>query len=136
MRFQQAPRRRPTVNITSLIDVLFLLLTFFLITTSFTEQSVLKVELPSMQHSDKVRQEKRFVLDVDAQGNMHYDGQAVTREALRTALIAVVQEVEASGGLIFRADKSLSYGEVMGLLDLIRGTGIRRVSNAITESGK
>ena len=133
MRLVDAPRRRPTVNITSLIDVLFLLLTFFLVTTSFIEQSALKVELPSMQHTDQVRQERQFVLNVDASGAMNYGGQAVTREILREKLTALAQDVDAGGGLILRADRELPYGDVMEILDLIRGTGIRRVSNATTD---
>ena len=136
MRLQEVPRKRPTVNITSLIDVLFLLLTFFLVTTSFIEQSALKVELPSMEHSDQVREPKRFILNVGADGSMQYEGVAVTRDVLKQKLTEAVEEIDASGGLVLRADRVLPYGEVMGILDLIRSTGIRRVSNATVPTGE
>lgn len=126
MQFTDRPRRRPSINITSLIDVLFLLLTFFLVTTSFIEQSALKVELPSMEHSDRVQQEKRFVLDVAPGGQMRYDGQDVSRESLGVRLKAAAQEINAGGGLVLRADQAVSHGEVISILDLIRGSGIRR----------
>ena len=77
MRFSDKPKRRPTINITSLIDVLFLLLTFFLVTTTFIEQAALKVELPSMQNADRVQQEKRFILNVSKDGQMVYNGEVV-----------------------------------------------------------
>ncbi len=126
MQFYQKPKRRPYINITSLIDVLFLLLTFFLVTTSFIEQSALKVELPSMENAERVQQPKRFVLDLDPDGGIQYDGQPVERAALGVRLQAVSEEINASGGLVLRADRHLPHGEVIGVLDIIRGAGIRR----------
>ena len=126
MRLYQKPKRRPYINITSLIDVLFLLLTFFLITTSFIEQSALKVELPSMENADRVTQPKRYVLDVASDGGIHYDGQPVEPAALGVRLQAASDEINASGGLVLRADRDLPHGEVIGVLDMIRGAGIRR----------
>ena len=136
MRLLEKPRRRPSINITSLIDVLFLLLTFFLVSTSFIEQSALKVELPSMQHADRVRQEKTFVLDVSADGEMRYNGEGMARDILQGRLQASVEEINSGGGLVLRADRSLPYGEVMGILDVIRGAGIKRFVIATAEAGE
>ncbi len=135
MQLLQRPRRRPSINITSLIDVLFLLLTFFLVTTTFIEQSALKVELPSMQHSDRVQQEKLFVLNVASDGEMSYNGEGTTREVLQVRLGEAAEEINASGGLVLRADRVLPYGEVMGILDLIKGVGIKRFVIATVEKG-
>ena len=135
MQLYQKPRRRPFINITSLIDVLFLLLTFFLVTTSFIEQSALKVELPSMENVDRVREPKRFVLDVAQDGRIHYDGETVERTALGDRLKTASNEINAAGGLVLRADRDLPHGEVMGVLDIIRGAGIRRFVIATVTSG-
>ena len=137
MQLYQKPKRRPFINITSLIDVLFLLLTFFLVTTSFIEQSALKVELPSMENADRVQQPKRFVLDVAPDGGMLYDGKPVERAALGVRLQAASDEINASGGLVLRADRDLPHGEVIGVLDMIRGAGIRRfvIATATSEPG-
>ena len=136
MRFQDTPRRRPQINITSLIDVLFLLLTFFLVTTTFIEQSALKVELPSMQNSDRVQTEKRFILNVSKDGQMVYNGEVVGTEALKALLASSSSDVDASGGLILRADQSLPYGDVMGILDLIKGSGVKRFVIATDEGAE
>lgn len=135
MQLYQKPKRRPSINITSLIDVLFLLLTFFLVTTSFIEQSALKVELPSMENVDRVRQPQRFVLDVAPDGRIHYDGEPVERAALGDRLKTASNDVNAAGGLVLRADRDLPHGEVMGVLDIIRGAGIRRFVIATATSG-
>ena len=100
MRLVQTSRRRPSINITSLIDVLFLLLTFFLVTTTFIEQSALKVELPSMQHSERVRRERLFILNVTADGQMNYNGEGMDWEALQARLKGAAKDINAGGGLI------------------------------------
>ena len=126
MKFVFSARHRPSINITSLIDVLFLLLTFFLVTTTFIEQSALKIELPSMQHSDLDEHQRRFVMDVDANGALQYGGENFTREALRRGLLQDAEAINLGGGLVLRADQALPHGEVISILDLIRGSGIRR----------
>jgi biopolymer transport protein ExbD len=133
VRFQEKPRRKPQINITSLIDVLFLLLTFFLVTTTFIEQSALKVELPSMQNADRVQTEKRYILNVSKDGQLVYNGEAMDSRALKALLSSSSSKVDASGGLILRADQSLSYGDVMGILDLIKGSGVKRFVIATDE---
>ena len=126
MRFQDKPKRKATINLTSLIDVLFLLLTFFLVSTTFIEQSALKIELPSMQNADRVRQERRFILNVSRDGQMVFNGEIVSPDVLKSLLAKSSADVDASGGLILRADKHLPYGDVMGILDLIKGSGVKR----------
>jgi len=134
MQLSQGPRRRPNVNITSLIDVLFLLLTFFLLTTSFMEQSALKVDLPSTQHGDPASQELRHILNVAADGRMTYGGINIGRPELVSQLSEAADEINSGRGLVLRADKVLPYGDVMTILDLIKGSGIQRFVIASVES--
>ncbi len=136
MRLQMPLKRRPAINVTSLIDVLFLLLTFFLVTTQFIDQSALKVELPAMAHAEKTQQARRYILNLSADGQMALDGQIVDQSTLRELLKQHAADVDKSGGLILRADRQLSYGNVMSILDLIRGVGIRRITNATAEPDK
>ena len=133
MQFREKRRRRPSINITSLIDVLFLLLTFFLVTTTFITQSALKVELPAMRNADRVQQEKRFILNVSKDGAMVFNGETMSTDQLRTALGNAARDVDASGGLILRADQGLPYGDVMGILDLIKGSGVKKFVIATDE---
>ena len=135
MRLQDKPKRKATINLTSLIDVLFLLLTFFLVSTTFIEQSALKIELPSMQNADRVRQERRFILNVSRDGQMVFNGEIVSPDVLKSLLAKSSADVDASGGLILRADKHLPYGDVMGILDLIKGSGVKRFVIATEEQG-
>ena len=86
MRLLMPLKRRPAVNVTSLLDVLFLLLTFFLVSTQFIDQSALKVELPAMAHSERAQQARRFVLNMSKDGQMALDGVPVDQGTLETLL--------------------------------------------------
>lgn len=133
MKLQTDNKKRPTINVTSLIDVLFLLLTFFIVTTRFVDQAALKVELPKMKHSEKVQNMRKFLLNIDASGEMTFQDKSFNQNTLREELTRLSSEIDASGGLVIRADFKLSHGEVMRFYDLIRGAGIRKIAIATTD---
>ncbi|MBT3606044.1 MAG: biopolymer transporter ExbD [Candidatus Latescibacteria bacterium] len=133
MQFQNGPPRRPAINVTSLIDVLFLLLTFFIITTRFVDQAALKVELPKMKNNDQVQHTRKYVLNISSEGVMQFDGKSLQEDDLRAKLTDLSGEVDEAGGLVLRADLNLSHGEVMRFYDLIRGAGIKRIAIATSE---
>ena len=133
MQLQNTPRRRPAINVTSLIDVLFLLLTFFIITTRFVDQAALKVELPEMKNSDQAQQARKFVLNISSDGAMVFEDKPIQEADLRTKLAEYSSEIDTAGGLVLRADQNLSHGQVMRLYDLIRGAGIKRIAIATSE---
>ncbi len=136
MQLQTPLKRRPAVNVTSLIDVLFLLLTFFLVTTQFIDQAALKVELPTMAHSEKTQHVRRYILNLSADNQMTLDGRVVDLPTLRALLTRQAADIDASGGLVLRADRHLPYGDVMSILDLVRSAGIRRITNATATPDK
>lgn len=136
MELQGGAKRKPTINVTSLIDVLFLLLTFFIVTTRFVEQSALKVELPETRNAERVQQMQPFVLNIASDGAITFQDKAITENDLQAELARVSDEVEGAGGLVLRADLNLSHGQVMRLYDLIRGAGVKRVAVATSESAK
>ena len=136
MRLLMPLKRRPAVNVTSLIDVLFLLLTFFLVSTQFIDQSALKVELPAMAHSERAQQARRFVLNMSKDGQMALDGVPVDQGTLETLLKEKAAEIDASAGLFVRADHRLTLGNYMLIMDIVRGSGIGRIAIATVESAK
>ncbi|MFT5365131.1 MAG: biopolymer transport protein ExbD [Candidatus Latescibacterota bacterium] len=133
MQLQNGPPRRPAINLTSLIDVLFLLLTFFIITTRFVDQAALKVELPEMKNAEQVQHTRKFVLNIDADGIMNFDDKPIKESDLRVKLAGLSGEIDSAGGLVLRADLNLSHGQVMRFYDVIRGAGIKRIAIATSE---
>lgn len=133
MQLQSGSTRRPAINLTSLIDVLFLLLTFFIITTRFVDQAALKVELPEMKNAEKVPHTRKYVLNIDADGAMGFEDKPIEENDLRVRLSGLSGEIDLAGGLVMRADLNLSHGQVMRFYDLIRGAGIKRIAIATSE---
>jgi len=136
VQLQTGGKPKPTINVTSLIDVLFLLLTFFIVTTRFVEQSALKVELPETRNAERVQQMQPFVLNIAADGAITFQDKTITENDLQSELSRVSEEIESSGGLVLRADLNLSHGQVMKLYDQIRGAGVKRVAVATSETVK
>jgi len=114
------------LNVLPLIDVLFLLLIFFMISTTFLSQPAIKLELPEAQHSETVRQTP-LVIYVDPTGRIYLNDEPVEipllTEALRQKL---ADDLEKS--VSFKADSRVSHGRVVEVLDAIKGAGVRKIS--------
>jgi biopolymer transport protein ExbD len=119
-------KRSLVINITSLIDVMFLLLIFFMVSTTFLSQPAIKLELPDAEHSETVRQTP-LVVHVDPTGRIYLNDEPVEipllEEALRQRL---ADDVEKS--VVFKADSRVSHGRVVEVLDVIKGAGVRKLS--------
>ena len=80
MNFRQLRRPEVSINLTPLIDVVFLLLIFFMVSTSFSELTQLVVDLPEAEGAPASTNTK-LLLVVDAEGNMTLDGAPVPNDA-------------------------------------------------------
>jgi len=87
MQIRERKRKRPLINITSLIDVMFLLLVFFMVSTTFAEHPAIKLELPSASTAEPSRLES-LTLTIDKKGRMFLNGEAVNDGELRSLLAA------------------------------------------------
>ena len=106
MRLRSSTKEQPEINLTSMIDVVFLLLIFFMISTTFERTSTLKVSLPEASSSEVENQPKTIVLAIDSLGRMAIDDGPVTSSdsvALSTALEAA-WDSENNDALIIQAD--------------------------------
>jgi len=126
--------RRVLVNVTSLIDVLFLLLIFFMVSSTFLEQPGMKLELPSAQSAD-ISQLKSYVLYVFQDGRMRLNEREVTLENLGEALESAVPEMAESSLSLF-ADKNVPHGKVVKVMDLARQAGVRKLVIATTPEAR
>ena len=80
MNFRQLRRPEVSINLTPLIDVVFLLLIFFMVSTSFSELTQLVVDLPEAEGAP-ASGDSTVLLIVDVQGNMTLDGEPVPNDA-------------------------------------------------------
>ena len=134
MNLRQTRSEEPRIDITPLIDVVFLLLIFFMVTTTFQQETRLKVDLPeAVSGAPSVRQE-RIVLEVSAEGRYQLQGEAVvsSREALRAALAALGPAGERP--LVLQADGKAPHDAVVRAMDAARLSGFDKLSIAAQSS--
>lgn len=133
MKLQNRLKEEPTVDLTSLIDVVFLLLLFFMVSTTFEHQAVLKVDLPDASAVDApVDLPERLELVIDANGLMFLNDRQLVDSEERTIKAAFN---EAAGGdssrpLILRADRETPHHFVVTVMDVAAQLGFRNLSIA------
>jgi biopolymer transport protein ExbD len=122
MQFRDKPKKRVIINITSLIDVNFLLLIFFMVSSTFLEQPGMKLDLPEAKENDAVRSEG-YTLFITSNETLFLNEEPVAIADLLDRLKAIAPEAEETG-LILKADENIRYGLVVEAMDLIRQSGI------------
>ncbi len=121
MKFRRKPRENVEINLASLIDVVFILLLFFVVTTTFTRETQLKVDLPEAATGAPPEQTELKQLEVliDAQGGYALNGQALLKSDL-AALMAALQKESAGDNslpLIISADAKTPHQAVIKAMD-------------------
>ncbi len=118
MRRARARRSLPEVELTPLVDVLFMLIIFFVLTAVFSEP-LLPVNLPGAT-GERVSG-KSFTISIDREGDLFSGDRALTREqAIERALASFREEKR----VIIAADREVPYGYVVSFLDALRSAGV------------
>ena len=121
MKFRRKPRENVEINLASLIDVVFILLLFFVVTTTFTRETQLKVDLPEAATGAPPEQTelKQLELLIYPQGGYALNGQALLKSDL-AALMAALQKESAGDNslpLIISADAKTPHQAVITAMD-------------------
>ncbi len=125
MQFRIKRYIKPVINIASLVDVLFLLLIFFMVTSAFVEQPNIKLELPSTRHSE-ISKMNNMVLSIARDGKLFLQDRPVDKKNLEKELRRVILDT-GDDVLVLKADKFVPYGVVIDIMDAVKGAGFRKV---------
>jgi biopolymer transport protein ExbD len=125
MQFRIKRYIKPVINIASLVDVLFLLLIFFMVTSAFVEQPNIKLELPATRHSELSRVE-RTVLTLSRDGQLFLKEKPVDKQNLEKELRRLMLDT-GDEVLVLKADKMVPYGDVVDIMDYAKGAGFKKV---------
>ena len=112
------------VNVTSLVDVAFVLLIIFMIAAPIMQGGV-DVELPKVA-ARPLNAKQGLVVSVNRQGRIFVDETAVSYRDFQSTFRAIVA-TRKPDAVYLRADKGVSYGEVIRVLAVIRTTGVQNV---------
>ncbi len=136
MKFKRRILDEPSINLTPLIDVVFLLLIFFMVTTTFIRETRLQVNLPEAEAETQSTQSERLEIVVSRDGSFTLNGQMLVNGRLETLLRGL--ELESKGNLnlpvIIVADSEATHQSVVTAMDAIGQAGFARLSIATQRS--
>lgn len=125
------PVEEVQIQIIPLIDVVFCILTFFLLAAlQFTRQQAINVDLPKAATGTTAGQNASRIVTIDAVGNTYIEKQPVKREELAENLRQYLQQ-NPEGILVLNASRTTTYNDVIETLDILRQVGGDRVSLGI-----
>ena len=139
MKLRPTNRTEPEVNLTSLIDVILLLLVFFMVTTSFVRESELVINLPEASDAARSTVEKSSLeITVTANGSYFVNNRALVdnrSSTLQAAIIKLMPELNAERVTI-TADAQSSHQAVVTAMDVVGKLGFVEISIATISSAE
>lgn len=135
MKFKRSKREEPSINITPLIDVVFLLLIFFMVTTTFNRETRLLVNLPEADAEQAETGVEQIEVLVTREGNYAINGRNLVNNRIETLISGL--EIESDGDrslpILLIADAEATHQAVVTAMDAIGQSGFNRV-NIATQS--
>ncbi len=111
------------IDISSLVDVLFTLLIFFSLTSTFTDQHGMKVDLPSASSSGTLTETRKIMLTIDESGNVSINDKGFSIEELKKELAKIDKTERNNYLIVLNADKMVYHGSVAEVMNLLRTMG-------------
>lgn len=132
MKFRRQTRDDLSVNLTPLIDVVFLLLIFFMVSTTFTRETQLSVDLPEATGLQRDEADRQVEILIDEQGQYRVNGRPLLDTRLRTLQAAMyeVSQGDTTLPLVISADADAAHQSVVRAMDAAGQMGFSRLSIA------
>ena len=139
MKFSRSSQEEVTINLTPLIDIVFLLLIFFMVSTTFSKESQLRIRLPDASPDSEVEQRpSRLVVAITKSGDYSIRG---PNESIGHHLLSrersVLAQAMAKGAqgtdelvVVIRADRKTPHEAVVRVMDVARKLGLVRITFA------
>ncbi|BAZ43282.1 biopolymer transport protein ExbD/TolR [Chondrocystis sp. NIES-4102] len=119
MRLPEEPDIPPSINIVPMIDVIFAILVFFIVSSLYlTRSEGLPVNLPRASTA-QVQKTKQITVSLDAQGKLTINSQPAQLQQLKTRIQELIK-TEATTTVIINADKTVQHGQVIEIMDQLR----------------
>ena len=128
----------PELNLTPLIDVVFLLLIFFMVSTTFDHQSEISIELPESSGKVADTKQKTIEISIDHQGQYFINQRRIKDNDIATLMQAlrIVRGNDKKPKLIISADKMTPHQYVVRAMDAARQVGLVHLTFATKQASK
>ncbi|TNE87386.1 MAG: biopolymer transporter ExbD [Deltaproteobacteria bacterium] len=133
MKFAAKRRADPVVDITPMIDIVFQLVLFFMVSTTFISAPGIQVDLPRSSSQTVLTEKREINVWMTPQGAVYVDDQPVTAEELRNEFRSAAER-DTSTLVIIKADTAVEHGRVVTVMDMARSEGLGRLAIATETS--
>jgi biopolymer transport protein ExbD len=123
--FRQESKKSALIELTPLIDVIFILLLFFMLTATFADPAV-TLDLPRGQNT-RTPDDRDLVVSLMADGRLFLDDEAVSRDELEVLLVSEIRN-GVNPSVVLRGERDVLYEELFSLLDFLKSVGVEEVS--------
>lgn len=136
MKFAVRKRRAPSIIIVSLVDILTILLIFFVVSTTFKkDQPEVNINLPdSKTASARPAELEHAIVSVDAEDGLKLDGETIAVDQLESALNKMTPERKSS--VVLKADQKASFGIIIKVMDALKLAGVKNLPAFTQGAGK
>lgn len=130
MKFHRQPREDEGINMTPLIDVVFILLLFFMVSTTFTKETHLSIDLPEATGESSTASSEQLDILISAQGNFSVNGQTLVNNKIETLMSALTKLSEGNTDLplSITADAKTPHQAVVMAMDAAGQLGFAHLS--------
>ena len=129
MAFLRKPTEEPRLDLTPMVDVVFLLLIFFMISTTFIETPGLSIKLPESSAQAVDRQPEELKIFLSSEGEIFHGEEKLSLEQFKI-LLQTNADTAADTTFLLMADQQARHGKVVTLMDLAREAGYRKLAIA------
>ncbi len=130
MKFKRQNTDEVSVNLTPLIDVVFLLLIFFMVSTTFTKEAHLKIDLPKASTEESLESPRQIDITITAQGQYSVNGKPLVNTQVQTLKRALAKEARNKTDLpmVITADARTPHQAVVTAMDVAGQLGFIHLS--------
>lgn len=130
MNLRRRHREEPEVNLTPLIDVVFLMLIFFMVSTTFEKESAIKIDLPRASQLETTKDDKAVEITINARGEYFINRASLLNRDPDTLKAAIIKYAGSDNNrpFIIRADANAPHQSVVTVLDVAGQLGFSRIS--------
>jgi biopolymer transport protein ExbD len=134
VRFAVGRRPDPVIDISPLIDIVFQLVLFFMVSTTFVTSPGIQVDLPRSSAQTVLSDDKDIQVFVTNDGAVYVDEQPVTAAELRRKFLDAARS-NPNTMVVIKADEGVSHGRVVAVMDQAQAQGLTRLAIATDAGG-
>jgi len=134
VNFSRARRVEPFVDVTPLIDIIFQLVLFFMVSTTFISAPGIEVDLPRSSADTVLRDQDDLSIWVAEDGSVYVDDRPVNFDGLKAALDVAAAD-NPNTLIMLKADRGVAHGRVVAIMDAARNRGLTQLAIATEIQG-